>query len=163
METRLGERLAAEAVEKTTPLAAASAEAVPVETPAAAARDKRPPPDGDVRAVAAIEERRVPADILDAGKQGSPIHDADPGDETPVWPDESAESAFLAEARERGEPAKATPAAIEQAEEAAAPKVLPKLEDLVDRIPVEVRDTIEELFRAKFVRVQRVPKKALKT
>lgn len=78
------------------------------------------------------------------------------------WPDDAAESAFLAEARERGDPVKATPAAVEMAEEAADPKALPNLDDLVNRIPTEVRDVLEELFRARFVRVQRVPKRVLK-
>ena len=56
---------------------------------------------------------------------------------------------------------KATPAAVEAAEESDV-KALPKLDDLVNRIPADVRDSLEELFRAKFVRVQRVPKRVLK-
>ena len=87
-----------------------------------------------------------------------PVEGGDPA----AWPDEAAESAFLADARERGEPVKATRAAVETAEDTADPKALPKLDDLVNRIPPEVRDTLEELFRAKFVKVQRVPKRALK-
>lgn len=83
--------------------------------------------------------------------------------EPPTWPDEAAESAFLADARERGEPVKATRAAAELAEDAVDPKALPKLDDLVNRIPAEVRDVLEDLFRAKFVKVQRVPKRALKS
>lgn len=78
------------------------------------------------------------------------------------WPDDAAESAFLAEARERGEPVKATPAAVEMAEEAVDPKAMPKLDDLVNRIPADVREALEDLFRARFVRVQRVPKRVLK-
>jgi hypothetical protein len=39
---------------------------------------------------------------------------------------------------------------------------LPALDELVERIPADVRDTLEDLFRAKFVKVARVPKKALK-
>ncbi|WP_164976085.1 hypothetical protein [Oleiharenicola lentus] len=39
---------------------------------------------------------------------------------------------------------------------------LPPLEDLVKRIPMPTRDLMEELFRAKFVTVKRVPQSALK-
>lgn len=78
-----------------------------------------------------------------------------------VWPDESAEVAFLSEARERGEPV--VPAAAVEAVEEAETKALPSLDELVKRLPAEVRDTLEDLFRAKFITVRRVPKKALKT
>ncbi len=47
------------------------------------------------------------------------------------------------------------------AEVEETPVKLPPLDDLVQRIPPEVRELMDELFRAKFVRVQRVPKKAL--
>ncbi len=82
-------------------------------------------------------------------------------EEATAWPDADSESAFLAEAKERGEPVKATSAAAEAAED-NDPKALPKLEDLVGRLSPEIRDTLEDLFRAKFVRVQKVPKRALK-
>ena len=39
---------------------------------------------------------------------------------------------------------------------------LPPMDDLVKRIPMPTRDLLEELFRAKFVTVKRVPKSALK-
>ena len=42
-------------------------------------------------------------------------------------------------------------------------KPLPPLDELVQRIPAEVRDTLEDLFRARFVSVKRVPKRALNT
>jgi hypothetical protein len=74
--------------------------------------------------------------------------------------DEMAESAFLAEARERGEVVK--PAAEVDAVEEVDAKPLPALDELVARIPPEVRDTLEDLFRARFVTVKRVPRKALK-
>ena len=92
----------------------------------------------------------VRAEIMEAG-------------EPTAWPDDAAESAFLAEARDRGEVVKAPRAAEDAAEENADPKALPNLDELVNRIPPEVRDTLEDLFRAKFVRVQRVPKRALKS
>ena len=76
-----------------------------------------------------------------------------------AWPDESAESTMLSELRSRGE--LATPAATEAVEETDT-KNLPSLDELVKRIPPEVREAVDDLFRAKFVRVTRVPKKALK-
>ncbi len=37
---------------------------------------------------------------------------------------------------------------------------LPELDELVARIPAEVRETLDELFRARFIQVKRLPKKA---
>ena len=80
---------------------------------------------------------------------------------TNAWPDESGESAFLAEAHERGEPM--APAKLpDKIADPADAGALPALNDLVQRIPAEVREALEELFRAKFVAVKRVPLKALK-
>jgi hypothetical protein len=39
---------------------------------------------------------------------------------------------------------------------------LPPMEDLVKRIPMPARDLMEELFRAKFITVKRIPHSALK-
>lgn len=39
---------------------------------------------------------------------------------------------------------------------------LPPMEDLVKRIPVPARAALEELFRARFVTVKRIPLSALK-
>lgn len=79
----------------------------------------------------------------------------------PDWPDDSAESAFRAEAKERGE-AVVPARPVEEEAEPADTKPLPALNDLVSRIPAEVRDALEDLFRARFVAVKRVPAKALK-
>jgi hypothetical protein len=79
-----------------------------------------------------------------------------------AWPDEGAESAFIAEARQRGEPVKATAATIEVMEEKDT-KALPTLSELVKRLSPEVRETLDELFRAKFTAVRKVPKKFFKT
>ena len=83
------------------------------------------------------------------------------GDDAP-WPtDEAGESAFLAEARERGETVVVKPAAArEEAEAETGP--LPALDEMVQRIPAEVRDVLEELYRAKFTAVRRVSAKFLK-
>ena len=39
---------------------------------------------------------------------------------------------------------------------------LPPMEDLVKRIPAPARAAMEELFRARFVTVKRIPQSALK-
>ena len=76
-----------------------------------------------------------------------------------AWPDESAESAILSELKSRGEVVAPVPT---EAVEEIAPKNLPSLDELVKRIPADVREALDDLFRAKFVRVVRVPKQALK-
>ena len=81
-----------------------------------------------------------------------------------VWPDEAAESAFLAEARANGETPSvvAARAAELETENERDGKGLPPLDDLVKRIPPHVREVLDDLFRAKFTGVRRVPKKSLK-
>lgn len=81
-------------------------------------------------------------------------------DGMPPGVDDAAEAAFLADVRARGEVVVAK--SVAEVEE-TNPKALPPLADLVNRIPTEVRDVLEELFRARFVTVKRFPKKALKT
>lgn len=86
-------------------------------------------------------------------------------DDGPVWPDEAQEAEMRAVAAERGETLSsraAREAAEAAAEEAAEKANLPPLDDLIERIPGNVRETLDELFRARFVKVARVPKKALK-
>ncbi|MGH7946182.1 MAG: hypothetical protein ACREH8_02370 [Opitutaceae bacterium] len=77
------------------------------------------------------------------------------------WPDEAAESSFRAEARERGETGVATKPQDERAD-ASDSHSLPPLEELVLRIPAEIREALEDLFRAKFTEVRRIPAKALR-
>lgn len=77
-----------------------------------------------------------------------------------AW-DEASEAAFLSDQREQGiaaPPPEPKPAAEEETDS----KALPALKDLVDRIPAETRQLMDELFRARFVTVRRLPKKALK-
>ena len=86
------------------------------------------------------------------------------GDDVP-WPtDDSTEVAFMADARQRGETVRAvaTPAPSEKEEVENENAPLPPLDDLVNRIPAAVRDTLEELYRVKFTTVRRVPAKHLK-
>jgi hypothetical protein len=80
-----------------------------------------------------------------------------------VWPDEAAETAFLTGLTGVAEPAAVveTPAvAVETEEEQDVP--LPALDELVQRLSPETREMLDDLFRAKFVAVRRVPKQALK-
>jgi hypothetical protein len=42
------------------------------------------------------------------------------------------------------------------------PGELPPMDDLVQRIPGPVREALEELFRARFIGVKRIPQSALK-
>ena len=72
-----------------------------------------------------------------------PVADVSPA---PSWPDDTVESAFRAEAQERGEPVLAAKLPSEVIEEVDATP-LPPLEDLVQRIPPNVRETLEDLFR----------------
>lgn len=79
-----------------------------------------------------------------------------------AWPDDAAETAFRSEAIERGEPEVIAATAIEATEETDT-KGLPALEELMKKIPSESRELLDELFRAKFTGVKRVPAKALKS
>lgn len=85
----------------------------------------------------------------------APVAEADSAEAV----DEMAESAFRAEARERGETLTPATRPVVEVEEKGP---LPPLDSLVQRIPADVRETLEELFRAKFVTVRHVPAKALK-
>jgi hypothetical protein len=131
---------------------------------------------GERRGEAAPPASPAPAEISDGVAAAPDRHSQQPGfengaasmpppqsaeDDAPPPIDEAAESAFLAEARDRGETVRPAPAAdvIDETDS----KELPPLDTLVQRIPADVRETLEELFRAKFIRVQRVPKKALKS
>jgi hypothetical protein len=86
-------------------------------------------------------------------------------EETNVWPTEAEEVAFLAESR--GQNAAASVAVqvqkpeSEDADENSKP--LPKLDELVNRIPADARELLEDLFRAKFTTVRRVKKRDLKS
>jgi hypothetical protein len=88
---------------------------------------------------------------------GAPIDDG-----APVGPTDGEEAAFLSEQRERGELPSAPVAKLAAAEEPDDKSPLPPLDDLVNRIPAETRQLMDELFRAKFVTVKRVPRSALK-
>ncbi len=93
---------------------------------------------------------------------GADVEEAVEGGKNEGWPDEAAETAFRAEAKERGEPEMPVMAPVEATEETDT-KGLPALEELVKKIPAESRELMDELFRAKFTGVKRVPAKALKS
>lgn len=120
-----------------------------------AAADAKPvvgPPEGGKPASAPVES------AAEEGEGTPAIGSVESGG----WPDESAEAAFWAEARERGETRPGGEAGdTETAVETTA--ALPPLEGLVERVPAEVKAALDELFRARFVRVTQVPRRALKT
>ena len=83
--------------------------------------------------------------------------------EAPAGPSEAEEAVMLADRNNGTAGPDAIPAGVGLvAEVEETPAKLPSMDELVQRIPPEVRELMDELFRAKFVRVQRVPKKALR-
>ena len=95
--------------------------------------------------------------------EAEPAAPAAGGGEPASWPDEAAESAFRAEARDRGEVPVAVAAPGPAEVEETDPKALPALDTLVRRIPGPVVDALDDLFRARFVRVQKFPRRSLKS
>lgn len=110
---------------------------------------------------AAFAEEDAPPSSLIAENPGAPVDDG-----APVGPSEGEETSFLVEQREQGftAPAAAPRGARSDAaeDEADAKAALPPLDDLVNRIPPATRQLMDELFRAKFITVKRIPKSALK-
>ena len=82
-------------------------------------------------------------------------------DDVPVGPSREEEAAFLSQDRASGEFHGGTPPS-EHVEAESGDASLPPMEDLVKRIPGPARELMEELFRARFVTVKRLPKSALK-
>ncbi|HEX3730238.1 MAG TPA: hypothetical protein VHV47_10565 [Opitutaceae bacterium] len=80
-------------------------------------------------------------------------------DEGPAWPGEAEESAFLSAARDQG--GEAAPAPHPAAAPEEAPGDLPALAELAGRVPPAVRAAMDELFRAKFSAVRRIPAEIL--
>jgi len=76
--------------------------------------------------------------------------------------DPAVESAYRAEARARGEFSAAAPVSDSADDATGDAGPLPPLEELVNRIPTGVRETLDELFRAKFVTVRKIPTRQLK-
>jgi len=88
--------------------------------------------------------------------------------EGPQWPDDAAETAFLSEQKTNGVSVlpQVPAASATTTDQAEPPEVanapLPPLQSLVDRIPADAREVLEDLFRARFVSVKRVQATALK-
>jgi hypothetical protein len=121
-----------------------------------------------LRAGGAAIENPTPGGAAAAGEASVSLADAGaPADEASPWPDDAAESAFLAE---QGAGGNAVGAALPPAGDATpdAPAedrekvVLPPLQNLVDRLSPGARELLEDLFRAKFVAVRQVPRSVLK-
>ena len=75
--------------------------------------------------------------------------------------DDAEEGAMIGELRARGETGFIRPPPAEPVD--AEPKTaLPSLDELVSRVPAEVREVLDELFRARFTAVRRMPARALK-
>jgi hypothetical protein len=98
------------------------------------------------------EEESVPAAF---------VADTSAADQSaPVGPSAEEEAAFLSAERESGGGVPVpVPVAVNTDDEKDE---LPPMEDLVKRIPAPARELIENLFRARFVTVKRLPKTALK-
>ena len=77
----------------------------------------------------------------------------------PIGPGEAEESGFLAE-QQTDTPKTTVPASAETDERAI---VLPPMDELIQRIPVATRELMDQLFRAKFITVKRLPIAAFKT
>ena len=102
---------------------------------------------------------RLPAEVPEEGAVAASSNPVSTEEDEPSLPAEETERAMLAELRERGE-APVRRAAAAAADE--APVRLPPLDELVKRIPPQVRETLDDLFRARFTGVRRVPAEALK-
>lgn len=79
--------------------------------------------------------------------------------DVPAGPASEEEAAFLAQEREMGI---ATSTLMHPESPPEEKGDLPPMDDLVKRIPMAARDLMEELFRARFVTVKRIPRSALK-
>lgn len=94
----------------------------------------------------------APGEGEDAGEDGAP-----------EWPDEAVESAMRAEIADREvAPAPAARRARSQRSDTLEGGPLPPLEELVGRIPAGVREILEDLYRAQFQGVRRIPAAVLK-
>ena len=109
--------------------------------------------------VAEAKPRSEVARVVDVDEAVVALEGSPTGENAPNEVTDSAEAAFLAETRAGGD--KVAPAPAAPAEESDT-KTLPPLDELVKRIPPEVRTSLEDLFRAKFIAVRRMPKSALK-
>ena len=94
----------------------------------------------------------MPASVASGDEEGPPVEEL----EAQMRGEVAATDARTPERK------RSSRAATEDGDDATdAPKAaLPELDKLLGRLPAEVRETLDELFRARFVAVKRVPKKA---
>jgi len=102
-----------------------------------------------------------PAAAVGGGRPVPKPTDPEPWGQGAPPTDELDEASFLAEARTQSEVSPASFPAGAAAEVGAEPD-LPPLDQLVARIPADVREALDDLFRAKFTRVTRVAPTILK-
>lgn len=103
------------------------------------------------------------ADAYDDANAVGPMTARDAGsafdDDGPMWPAGAAEVAFSSDPS-AGARAKPKHSSVEDDnDDAHGRQPLPPLAELVERIPPETREVLEELFRAKFVAVRKISKK----
>jgi hypothetical protein len=106
-------------------------------------------------AVNAPSVTRASAPALAAGAVAPPVG----GDDEAPWPTEEFSAAVwpILAVEPSGPATPVVSGSAAPPEETDAAKVpLPSLDSLVSRIPAEVRETLEDLFRAKFTVVRRV-------
>lgn len=101
------------------------------------------------------DDEEAPASALLGESAGAPADDG-----APSGPAAGEEDAFLAE--QRGSNGGEAPGTDGPGAAPGGQAELPPLEDLVARIPAPTRQLVDELFRAKFYTVKRVPESALK-
>jgi hypothetical protein len=101
------------------------------------------------------------ADGDDWGGAQAAVASAPNGDDDAGPPLDQLESQMQAEVSGgNARPSKSTARPVQEEPE-KAPAVLPALDSLVERIPAEVKETLEELFRVRFQAVRQIPRKAL--
>jgi len=109
----------------------------------------------------------VPAPVALPDEDAASASFAAPDDDVPIGPSEEEESAYLAEEAAsgygRGAGFASELSVAEGEPEATFAGPLPSLAALQEKIPPTTLALIDELFRAKFTRVQRVHAKDLKS
>lgn len=97
------------------------------------------------------------------GGQRAPTPGEDEAERDDSWPEETAGSGNSAEPSEADLPPAELSRDVPVEPEALPPEdELPAVEDVVQQIPAPTRALLDELFRAKFSAVRRIPPAALK-
>ncbi len=118
-----------------------------------------------------IESEAVHATVNPGAPDGNGSEFAGaPVDDAARWPDEMTEAAFLAENGSAGSGASSAHSHFppKRTDEdrtkvpVGASVVLPPLQSLIDRLPAETRDVLDDLFRVRFVSVKQVREENLK-